>query len=639
MARLSSRSAAHWVDHLLGHWVWVAAMILVAAALTIPQIEKYPLSLDAIDSYAFAFGLQEDPYTTSDMLGHLYSEIPDQTALFYILLQFWGKLTGHSIAATRLISLFCGLLSLAMIYRLARDTVSPVAGLFAAVLLLGNAFYAFYYAQARYYTLVVLLTTFILWLYLRLANQHYAPKRRDYLALTLACFALVSTHAFSFLLYIVLSLYHLLAVKKNRRWVELIAAALGGLLLAVPQLAILLSVGVERAQGMHRGASADMSAVLTTWIIIVTNSSPVLLVIVVGGCLIGLRKQLLPGNPFLLLFPLLAISIGVASVATGVVSEGQMRYMLVGTPIVMGFIAAGLYALYRLRRWLGLLTLLFLVAGLSFMRTADWEDYIQARTWAYTHPPWHLISRWMQQSGEKLPAMTFGVSHNALRKYTFVPAHLLTYYFGQYGVEVSKLAPEAIADFVAPNAVQQPGYWTLYQSANTEPATLAAIDILMQDHNYVPCGTTHFPNATVLVTYRWTSLACQTQPTAIHSTAIGEYLAYGAIPGHTGGRLLISGAWQANTTAGDAAYNLSYQLLDDQRRNVAQLDLNLNQMSELRQFELDIAELPAGNYALFAIVYHAQTGERQAWQGNESWIPEMQQLAEITIPEQAATSS
>ncbi len=617
------------IDSLLGHWLLVAAMILVAAALTIPQLDEYPLSLDSIFSYSFAHGLTESQYAPTDMLENLREYDSNQVPLHYILLHHWGYVAGHSLAAARLISLFCGLLSLAMVYRWSRDFVSPVAGVFTVFVLLCNAFYAFYYAQVRYYTLVVLLAAIIIWLYLRIATRRQQPKRRDCLALLLACYALISIHAFGFLLYLVLALYHLLAVRKDTRWLLIVMVATASVLLAAPQLYMLLTAGVEYALAHHGARSASASAVLATWIIVISNGSPLLLGISLVGAGLGWRSGTLRGNPFLLLLPLLALGILVASGVTGVVSEGQMRYLLVGMPIVVGFIAAGLFALYRLRRWLGMLALVWLVAGIAFMRTADWEHLIQGRTWAYTHPPWHLISRWIQQSGEKLPVMTIGVSHKVLSKYTFQPAHLMTYYFGQHDINMQKHSTLDIDRHIGGNALEQPGYWILFQHGVTDPTDINMVAATLDKYGYVACGELEFPNSGVIQTFRWKSLQCDTQPKATIHTDAGAYLHYGAH--HDGTKLLFTGAWQEGADADPGAQSISFQLIDPDWASRAQIDLPTASLREMRQLIFDLADVPAGDYRLMAVVYDAQTDERQAWQGNEGWIPEMQQLAEVEI--------
>ncbi len=619
------------LDRLLGHWLLAAAMILVAAALTIPQLDKYPLSLDSLFNFAFSYGLTENSYTIADVLENLFETHPDQSPLYYALLNPWGRLAGHSLAAARLVSLLCGLLALAMVYRLTRDFVSAMAGVFAVFMLLCNAFFAFYYVQVRYYTLVVLLAALIVWLYLRIVTRRQQPKRRDYLALLLACYALISIHAFGFLLYLVLALYHLLAVRKDTRWLLIVVVATASVLLAAPQLYMLLTAGVEYALSHHGSRSASVSAVLATWIIVISNGNPLLSGISLVGAGLGWRSRALRGNPVLLLFPLLVVSIGVASVATGIVSEGQMRYLLVGMPIVVGFIAAGLFALYRLRRWLGLLALVWLVAGMAFMRAADWEHLIQGRTWAYTHPPWHLISRWIQQSGEKLPVMTIGVSHKILRKYTFQPDHMMTYYFGQHDISLYKTSALDIDRHIGGNALEQPGYWILFQRGGTEPSDLDMVAATLDKYGYMNCGTQKFSNNTQIFIYRWKSLQCDTQPNATYFAEAGAYLHYGAHHDET--KLLFTGAWQEGADADPGAQSISFQLIDPDWGSHAQIDLPTASMNEMRQLIFELADVPAGDYRLMVVVYDAQTGERHAWQDNEGWVPEMQQLAEIAIPE------
>ena len=68
----------------------------------------------------------------------------------------------------RTLTIFAGLLSLAITYRLARDIVAPIAGLFAIILLASNAFYNYFYAHARMYPLLMLASAIVIWLYLRI---------------------------------------------------------------------------------------------------------------------------------------------------------------------------------------------------------------------------------------------------------------------------------------------------------------------------------------------------------------------------------------------------------------------------------------------------------------------------------------
>ena len=462
------------------------------------------------------------------------------------------------------------------------------------------------------------------------------PNRRDYLALMLACYALVSTHAFGFLLYLTLSLHHLLFARKNRRWLLTMGTALLGVLLASPQLFVQMTVGLEMAVNGHGPRSDSIEAVLASWMTVITNGSPLLLAISLVGVVVGWRRKWLRGNPLLMLFPLLIVSIAVSHQVTGIISEGLMRYLQVGMPIVVGFFAAGVFALYRLRRWLGLLMLLmWLVAGLSFMRAADWELLIQGRTWAYMHPPWHLISRWVVQQDEDLQLMRFEVLDNVLTKshqrYEGVGI-LQQYYFDRHGIDMQN---RGLLDFdgrigAGENKLGTPGYWIMFQRGVTNPQTIDVVLATMSKYDYDLCGRQEFTADAAVYTFRWTSLRCDPEPKETFATDAGAYQHFGAV--HDDARLLFASQWQPATDAQPDAHNISFQLLDADWRSHAQIDLPVASLIDMRQPYFDLADLPAGDYRLMAVVYDARTGERLAWQNNADWIPEMQQLAEIAIP-------
>ena len=645
MPRISSEQsdASLWArltaSKILGHWAWTALMILVAAALALPQIDKYALGVDAYHSYVFAGFTSDDSFGVPDALRSVQTQFPEQLPFYYVLLHLWGRVAGHSLAVARLPAVFCGLLSLALMYRLAREFVAPVAGSFAALILFSSAFYAFYYAHVRYYTLVVCLSALVIWLYLRIVHARTSPHLRGYAALTVACLASITTHAFGFLLYALLPLYHLLAARKDRRWLLVIAAATAALLLAAPLLRVMLTEGIDFAQQGHGPRQDDSAQIIGAWAMVMSNGSPILLALAVAGVVVGWRLKLVRANPFWLLFPLLLLCIWLAAEVAGVVNVGKMRYLLVSAPVVVVFAAAGHYALYRLHKPLALLALLWLAAGLHFANTADWKVWIQLRDHSYSRPPWHLVSRWMRQSGENLLTMTFDISHSRLGYYR--DKGLGVEYFGQYGIDVIDLEPEGIGDYTQPHySGRTLSFWVLYQTSESDADTIAAIDANMTNFGYEACQTADFPNETVLVTYRWTGLGCVApQVTASFATDIGA-LAYADVAlDSDGGELRVTGRWLPQPDFDYENYNLGFQLLDEDWHNLAQLDIQLKYEEQLRSFIVDVSAAPPGSYRLMVLVYNVATGERYAWHDNEGWIPEMRQLAEIMIPEPANTAS
>ena len=628
-AGLGSRALS---ESLLGHWAWAALMILAAAALALPQIDKYPMDVDAQKSFFFAGFTSEGSYDIQDVLYHSRQRNPDQLPLFDVLLFVWGRLAGHSLAVATLPAVFCGLLSLAMVYRLARDHVAPVAGTFAALILLSNAFYAFYYTQVRYYTLVVFLSALVIWLYLRIAHLRRSPRFRDYLALTLACLAAITTHAFGFLLYALLPAYHLLAVRKDRRWWLIAAAALVALLLASPLLIVLARDGISFAQSGHGPRRDDLAEILAAWLYVFGNGSPLLLALSAVGAALGWRMKLVRANPFWLLFPLLLLSIAAMSEATRVVSTGQMRYFLVGAPLVASFAASGLYALVRWRRWLALLALLWVMAGLHFLATADWNALIQVRYNSFREPPWHLVSRRMRQTGENLLVMEFDLQMDRLGQPRSGHKPLRDVYFRDHDLRIVSLSPEDIGDFARPREWRALSFWVLVQTLTSDAAAIAAIEAEMRSYDYEACQTTNFPNETVLVTYRWTGLDCvPPRLSDFYSTDIGVLAMAGADLDDAGEQLTVTGRWQPQRDFDYETHNLAFQLLDGDWRNWAQRDVMLRHEGQLRNFHIDVSAVPPGSYRLMAVVYNQATGDRYTWHDNDGWIPEMQPLAEVQI--------
>ena len=143
------------------------------------------------------------------------------------------------------------------------------------------------------------------------------------------------------------------------------------------------------------------------------------------------------------------------------------------------------------------------------------------------------------------------------------------------------------------------------------------------------CKSQIFPNNLVMHTYLWKSLQCDPQPKSSFATDAGAFQHYGAV--QAGAKLLFAGLWQPAIDAKSGGRNISFQLLDDDWHSHAQIDLPLLSISELRQFHFNLTEMPPGSYRLMAVVYDAQTGERQTWRGNDGWVPEMQQLAWFEI--------
>ena len=635
---------------ILSHWLWTVPILLIVAALTFRQIDLYPPTADEFFSMYNAGWLVNGPYSPVEVIESIQRNSPNHTPGYFLLLSLWGNLTAYDLALGRALTIFTGLLSLAMVYRLARDFAAPVAGLFALVIVASSAFYNFQYASVRMYPLLVLTSGIALWLYLRIIYQQKRGERRDYLALGAAVFALVNTHAFSALFLLTLGIWHLLAAPKNRRWLWVAASVAMAVLLFLPWIWVLLSAGIELTVQHWGDKKIDGLAAVNAWFAVTLNNQPLLLLLSVAGLAAGIWTKKIRPQPWLILFAPFPIILALIAQFAGLVAEGSMRTQLGSwLPFVL-FMAAGLYALYRIRRWLGLGAVLFwVVAGLVFQTTtADWKQHIAGQIIAFQHPPAQIISRLALQAeqqpiiiGYRYPVWFWFLSwvpdrYNYSQREHYFERHDLAFEAADN--------PEWIENNVRSGAIIEPSIWIVYRTSETNPEQAAEINVtspeqaaeinvIMDDLNYQLCETVEIGTDTVIAQYLWKSLNCQPpQLLSSHQTAAIDYQFYGAALDIAHSKLLFSDQWTAQTDDDLENYKMSYQLISADWNNPAQLDLPLVRQGELRQFSIDISKAPAGQYRLMAILYNKHSGERQHWLNSAEDLLTMLTLTEIVIP-------
>ena len=151
------------------------------------------------------------------MLDRLVAKSQQHVPSYFLTLFFWGNLVDWTPLALRLLSVYFGILSLALVYRLGRHFMNKEAGLLAQVMLASLAFYNIWYLPIRMYTMFVAAALLVLWLYARLLRRTRATKI-DLALLWLATVGFVYTHIFSLAMLCGIGVYHLFFVSKTRKW-------------------------------------------------------------------------------------------------------------------------------------------------------------------------------------------------------------------------------------------------------------------------------------------------------------------------------------------------------------------------------------------------------------------------------------
>ena len=615
---------------LLRHWIVALPILLIAAALCIAQIDRFSSTADEFYSMSNAGWLEDGPYSPAQVLDALRQVSPDHMPGYYMLLGAWGGLAGTEIAMARTLTIFFSLLALSLVYRLARDHIAPEAGLFAIVIMASSAFYNMYLAHARMYPMLVCFSALTMWLYLRCVDERLRITRWHYLALGGAAFMLACTHAVSAKLLLVLGIYHLLFVKKDRRWWLVSLTVSVGVLLLTPWLLELIPNATAVETQRLQGPDLDWLETLRLWSKVSWNAQFGLLAIAAAGMALGKWMGLLGRAPFLPMALLFALVLALMGQFGPAMAHSDSRAYLDGYPLTALFTAGGLYALFLYRRWLGWLLLLWPLAGLHFQAEANWEDYIAQRRSAFQQAPWHLISRLARQQ-EPYPII-FGYRYKmtTLRwsgwlGYSY---RQRDHYFERYGITLARIdEPEQLADFRLPRPSAGTQIWFAHPPQPANSTVLDAFDAAFRQRGFQPCGQLEARADTLIRRYcidGESPLASQTESL--------DYQFFAAEHDAESERLIIVDRWQPLDGKSLEFLSISLQLIDAHGDKLAQMDRPMARRGLISRFFMDIEALPPGQYTLVAIVYNYETGQRHDWRENADADPGILRLAEILIP-------
>lgn len=620
----------------LSHWAWALPILLALALLGIHGVDLYPPRTDEFISMYNVGWLVAGPFTPVEALESLAANSPDHTPLYFLLLNVWGHLVGADIATGRLLSVFAGLLSAAMIYRLTRDFASPMAAVIALIILASNAFSNFYMLYLRMYPLLALNTAIVCLLYLQILRRSRSPRRRDFVMLSAACYALVNTHAISVLAVIALGIYHVLNVRKDRRWLHVSLAMLLALLLFSPWAVVLFSAGLSQTFSSAAPTTENTLEALASWLAIGFAGSVTLLFATIAGLSLPLIRRCKQDNQFLLLLVYFLIAMALFTQFVGIIVPGTMRLTIPGLTLLIPCIAISLCQLYRLRRLLGLIALVWVLAGLAYQQSGEWTRYLSISGRYEELIPWHAVSRAIVRS-DLAQTSIVGYQFDDFRLNW--PAKIEyaqnEFYFAQHGITVLSVEDSAgFQEAIRLRSITEPAQWLMYRRENVDATEASELEAIMRRAHYEPCGAQKLGIDTILTEFRWQALGCAPPRIAsTHRTAHLQYEFYAAALSADSDALLFVDRWTANEGIRTDGLNLSHQLISADWERVAQLDLPLVNEDKLRQFSIGIAEAPAGSYRLMTILYNSQTGERHDWTDNPGEPPYMQVLADVVIPE------
>jgi hypothetical protein len=233
----------------LPYWWWLVPLLLLAAWLGFRGLNADAIWYDEWLSVYYAGGAQYGPISIPEIWARV-AERSTWPPGFQTMLGGWGALVGWSNLAARMLPLLVGLLAIAWMYRLGRDTVSRRAGLAAAVFIGGSAFFAYYLHELRGYTLYALFSAMLLWAYWRLLHGRVSLATQ--LTFLVGVVGVLYTHYFAALAAVAVGLYHLLFVRKNRAWWRVPILMVVGAVLFLPWAQVAFSTASDALTNEER---------------------------------------------------------------------------------------------------------------------------------------------------------------------------------------------------------------------------------------------------------------------------------------------------------------------------------------------------------------------------------------------------
>lgn len=464
-------------------WWWLIPLLLASFWLGARSLDADVIWVDEYHSIEDAGVSYFGPLGPAGIWNKVAERNPWHAPGYFMTLNLWSRAVGPEPPALRAMSLFLGMLTVAWTYRLGRDLVGPRVGLYAAIVLGTSAFYIHFLHEMRVYTLLTLLSVFMTWCYFRIVRSA-RPPWWAWLGFGLSCAALPYSHYFATLPVVAIALYHLLFVKKDRRWWLVVGVMALAALLFVPWLTVFLTV-FDRTQEFERLApraltAGDALAALTYYF----SNGSYLLFLALAGLALLVRSKTARAIIFLAVALLLLLLL--TNQILKIMHGGRIRYLIALWPLCSLVAALGLL---RLRQWrpIAATGVLAVWVGFGLWNTAVTDITAGLDGYSYVFPM-HLVARAVEEHQQPEDVVVNylpddgleAVQYERIASFYYTPMEL-AYLVEQSPPDAMETWPARMAEHVALLAPRE-RIWIASMS-NWQPSTIGDFEAaLLETH-------------------------------------------------------------------------------------------------------------------------------------------------------------
>lgn len=433
-----------------------------------------------------------DPLSPAQIWERTATDDPWQTPGYPLILSAWGNLVGWSELASRSLSMFAGLIAVALTYRLSRAiTHDPRASLAAAALLGGSSTFLYFTHELRVYTIYLAAALALIYTYHRAA--HYPRSIITYVLISLSGIALLYMHAFAFVIYALIGVWHVARLFKpqyRQGWLQASIALIIPLITFLPWLSILIPVATATRDADR--AQMDISALATIFgnsLYAFSNTAVALFALF---AVFSFRQR---GSRAVWLIVLLLTPLTLAAYYVTRLSE--IRYGIALLPFLAIIGGMGIAALERRRVPFALLIALWIIPAILLARNIPLGKVIQDFYPQPVREMAHILQPYLTDDAEILNYL--GLGFRSEQQQTILVHYLERAYVPVLEMETSRTIDTFLSrlDGIIEGKNK---LWLLY-SPIYQGEEWALVRSHLNQRNFNQCATVHHDNTIQIYAY------------------------------------------------------------------------------------------------------------------------------------------
>ncbi len=447
---------------MTSRWLFVVPIIFFAFAIGVFNLYDGIVSLSEANSLRHLGLYEEHVYTVTDVVDSVIIKSPQHAPLYFILLNFWYQLLGSDPGILRLLSVFWGMLTVAVTYRLSLEINTHRGGIYASLMIVSSWSFIYYIHEIRQYSMVICVSAMLFWLYWRIISRKTPVLLWYWFGLFLLSAISVYTHYFGVLSLMGIGLYHVVFVRKDARWLKIVIVEILAGITFLPWLSI-VQTGMETMPDLSERSLSPLAVIYEflffhsngLWFILL----PILLIVILK------YRSLSSSQTYgVAMFVFMFASIFIVHQFRPILFAGRLRYIIIFLPILAVNVGIAFVLLKRFQKIaIGILGI-FCIAGFYFTQSDLLYDYAGLdRT-----PPFDEILQQMDSfPGMHEPIVSLSASDDNIN----VALQVREYYGKSVGRRIvyyrDREDAERSVESIINIAEDEIGFWILYWSDET----------------------------------------------------------------------------------------------------------------------------------------------------------------------------